>query len=106
MAEQHGRRGECLQEFRELGAIVGHADAGKLGVGVSKVLAMTDQVRRMARPAQALEHPAKSIEAPAAGRGAMQHHDVLSHAFSPCPRVSTGKPRRHIVGARSARNMR
>ncbi len=80
MTEQDGVGRHRLQEFGELGPIVGHADPDELLLGARLVLAMTDQFRRVAGPAALLEHAAKFVEAPGACRGAVQHHDMLGHA--------------------------
>ena len=80
VAEDDGRRSERRQKRLQLSMVIRHADAGEpLGV-CGGVVAMSDQVGRMTRPPQVFEYSAETLEAPAAGIGAVQHHDVFGHA--------------------------
>ena len=58
-------------------------DADELGLGIGRILAVTDQIGGVHRPAPSFERLAELIEAPAALRGAMHHDNVLAHSLLP-----------------------
>ena len=87
MTEKHRPRRDRLEEGLVLGSVVRDAYADQGLCGISGPRPMTDEVRRVAVPAETLEHHLELIEAPRPFISAVQHHDVPGHDVSPFPLI-------------------
>jgi len=85
VAEQDRLRCDSFEKNLKLIEVVGHADPDESGALLVGLEPVADQVRRVASPAEFVEHCLKLIEAPAAFVRAVDHYDVLGHGVCTFP---------------------